>query len=295
MNENIKKKIFVIDINPGSDRRIEEILQGIITKSLIKASENDHIVFMCHSNWSICKKIIENIGLKKGFLVCDNGARIYDIDQEKFIYENYIDSSSLMPLVHNGIMLDNVILVSGKENEFSYSLETIDMEALGKLHYIPLASTTSFQDFKNFLNWTEIYSIMYYSKNNEMFQKKTAIVMELRKELNVNVSVYNDGFLIITHKDDNKFDALLKILKITNINNFNNVYYLALSNADITCLKAFRNSLLLDTVKIFKSSKKYVRNIISFEKLKEYFDTQKYGNLFFSGLYFDLVNTTKKY
>jgi hydroxymethylpyrimidine pyrophosphatase-like HAD family hydrolase len=131
-------KLFIFDVNPSNDDVTKELVIGNFSRVVKNLSDYQNVVFLSHSNLSLMKKLIEDIGIKNGFVISDNGSRIYDIDKGTIVYENFINKSDVLAGLHLGIMENCLVLLSGSNKEYAYSANIMSALTLSKKHYAAL-------------------------------------------------------------------------------------------------------------------------------------------------------------
>jgi hydroxymethylpyrimidine pyrophosphatase-like HAD family hydrolase len=167
----VNDKLFIIDINPGNDEITKDLVIGRFAKMIKNISQYQKVVILSHSTLSLLKKMVKDIGLKKGYVVSDNGARIYNIDEDKVIYDNSMDRDEVLAIVHFAIMQNALVLVSGSQREYGYSLNLLNSSSLNKKHYLPLPYTSDYPKFVKFIDSTIIHSILIFQKEREKMLK----------------------------------------------------------------------------------------------------------------------------
>jgi hydroxymethylpyrimidine pyrophosphatase-like HAD family hydrolase len=175
-------KIFLIDINPGNDEITKEMVMGRLSRIVKNASIYQNIVITSHSNLVLLKKLVNDIGIKIGYIVSDNGARVYSIIEDRVIFETVIKSEDVSAATHFSIMEGSLVLASGSSREYAYSVNLLNALALNKKHYVPLPYTNDYGKFIKFLGSTNIHSLL-------IFQKERNNMLGVNDRLNV---VLND-------------------------------------------------------------------------------------------------------
>jgi hydroxymethylpyrimidine pyrophosphatase-like HAD family hydrolase len=157
-------KLFIVDINPDNDEITKDLVIGRLSKVLKNVSLYQNSVILSHSTLSLLKKMVKDIGLKKGFIISDNGARIYDIYQDKVIYDNCMNKDEALAVTHYAIMQNSLVLISSSQREYAYSLNLINAISLNKRHYLPLPYTNDYTKIVRFIESTVVHSILIYQK-----------------------------------------------------------------------------------------------------------------------------------
>jgi hydroxymethylpyrimidine pyrophosphatase-like HAD family hydrolase len=175
MSETIKinkfDKLFIVDINPSNDEITKDLVIGRLSKVLKNVSQYQNTVILSHSNLSLLKKMIKDIDLQNGYVVSDNGARIYDIARQKILYDNSMNKDEIMAIVHYAIMQNSLVLVSGSQREYAYSLNLINALFLNKKHYLPLMYTNDYHRLTKFIDSTIVHSVLIFQKEREQMLK----------------------------------------------------------------------------------------------------------------------------
>ncbi|MDR1991864.1 MAG: hypothetical protein LBP70_04025 [Mycoplasmataceae bacterium] len=238
------KKLIIIDINPGNDEITKDLVIGRLSKVIKNVALYQNVVILAHSTLLLLKKMTKDIGLKKGYIISDNGARIYDIARDKTIYDNSINHNEVSAIVHYGIMQNSLVLISGNQREYAYSLNLINASFLNKHHYLPLPYTNDYTKFTKFINSTIIHSILILQKNRQQMKRVYDAFNMVKKDWNFSALAGQHSFFVITDKNDSKYNAILKIMEFLKIININDVYYYALNTIDDQCVVAFKNHLI---------------------------------------------------
>ncbi|MDR0675163.1 MAG: hypothetical protein LBF36_02775 [Mycoplasmataceae bacterium] len=248
-NSNNKgDKLFIIDINPGNDEITKDLVIGRLAKVLKNVAEYQNAVILSHSTLSLLKKMIKDIGLKKGFIVSDNGARIYDITQGKVIYDNSMNRDEVLAVVHYAIMQNSLVLISGSQREYAYSLNLINAISLNKKHYLPLPYTNDYNKIIKFVDSTIVHSILVFHKERKHMLKALNSFNAVNKDWNFSGMAGQHSYFVVTDKADNKYNAVLKLMEFLKIINIEKVYYYALNTINNQCITAFKNHLIHQNV-----------------------------------------------
>jgi hydroxymethylpyrimidine pyrophosphatase-like HAD family hydrolase len=169
--DNKSDKLFILDINPGNDEITKDLVIGRLAKVLKNVSEYQNTIILSHSTLSLLKKMVKDIGLKRGYVVSDNGARIYDIQRDKVIYDNSMNKDEVLAITHYGIMQNSLVLISGSQREYAYSLNLINALSLNKKHYLPLPYTNDYNKIIKFIDSTIVHSILIFKKERAAMLK----------------------------------------------------------------------------------------------------------------------------
>lgn len=255
METNTFNKLFIFDINPNNDEITKELIFGKISSAIKKASANQYIVFLSHSNLPLLKKILIDINLKNVYVISDAGARIFDNKNDTIIYENKISKEIVGAVTHTGIIENDLVLVSSNTQEMAYSYNFINQQALSKKHFIKLACTNDFQKFVKFINTNDIYSIMIFSSEYErMFQSYEKFV-KVSSEWNFELQGAIATYFLITKQNVNKSNAIRYLMDYLKISNNDNVHYYALNTYDKISLLTFKNRYVYQDVVLLSELK----------------------------------------
>jgi hydroxymethylpyrimidine pyrophosphatase-like HAD family hydrolase len=113
----------------------------------------------------------KDIGLESGYLVSDNGARIYDIAQKKVIVDSSINKDEVSAIIHFAIMQNALVLLSASQKEYGYSVNLLNALSLDKKHYVPLPYTNNYHKLVKFINSTIIHSVLvFHSERSKMLE-----------------------------------------------------------------------------------------------------------------------------
>ncbi|MDR0740009.1 MAG: HAD family hydrolase [Mycoplasmataceae bacterium] len=238
------QKLFIIDINPGNDEITKDLVIGRLSKIVKNVSLYQNVVFLAHSNLSLVKKMIKDIGIKNGYAVSDGGARIYNIAKDQVVYDNSMNRDAVLAVVHYAIMQNSLVLLSSSHREYAYSMNLLNASSLNKKHYLPLPYTNNYQKLVKFINSTVIHSILIYQKERNKMLKVLDIFNSILKDWSFVAIPGQHSYFLVTNKDDTKYNTVLKIMEMLNIINVDDVYYYALNTINNQCVKAFKNHLI---------------------------------------------------
>ncbi|MDR3330394.1 MAG: hypothetical protein LBS76_03895 [Mycoplasmataceae bacterium] len=242
--ENGFDKIFVVDINPGNDEITKELVIGRFARVIKNASLYQNIIITSHSTMSLLKNVIKDIGIKHGYVVSDNGSRIYSIHQDKIVYDNSMDKEDVLAILHYAIMQNSLVLVSGSQREYAYSLNLLNALSLNKRHYLPLPYTNDYNKLAKFVNSTIVHSVLIFHKNRSEMLKALNEFNNVAKDWSFNGLAGQHSYFVVTAKENTKYNAILKIMEMLHISNMDKIYYYALNTINDLCIKAFKNHLI---------------------------------------------------
>ncbi|MDR0545652.1 MAG: HAD hydrolase family protein [Mycoplasmataceae bacterium] len=237
-------KIFVFDINPGTNSITNELVVGKLAQVLKNICLYQHVVIVAHSNLSVLIKMVKDAGITNGFIISDQGARVYHIKSKKLIYDNAISDDNVQAIIHFGIMSDALVVLSGTNLEHAYSFNVLNSIDLNKKHYIPLDYSSDYQTFSRFAKSTNIYSAMVYFKNKDAVVNIAKFFQQISLDWDFKVHQPLSSFFVITNNCDSKHNAILKIMEHVNIPSNDNVFYYSLNEIDDYCMRLFKNSFV---------------------------------------------------
>jgi hydroxymethylpyrimidine pyrophosphatase-like HAD family hydrolase len=155
-----QKKVLIFDVNPSDDDITKELILGKVLQVIKKCSLNRHVVFLSHSTLSLLKKMVNDMGIKQGYIISDCGARIYNLHDNKIIFQESLELYDSLSIAHSSLVNENLILASCDTQEIVYSPNPLYRDSLSKKHYVKLRHMDSFVGFAKFINTHNIYSIM---------------------------------------------------------------------------------------------------------------------------------------
>lgn len=196
--------------------------RSIRNKSNVEAinkfvSRGNTFIIITGRNYSNLKRILNEIGLKYTYLVCDDGAKIFT-NVDYCIYTMLLDRESI----------DKIIPVLEKEN-CDYYLD---------------------DGYNVTQNKDDCVKIVINCKTTEEKNRMVEIVKEN------NIHIYASRFYVnIINNVVNKRDALKELFELENLN-YNNLYCIGDNTNDYSMLKEFRGAVIKQHNEVLDELKK---------------------------------------
>lgn len=178
------------------------------TKQIINKLKNNNNLFVIASG-----RPLENIkrlyGKNCDYIVGSNGAIIYDTKHQKIIYKNPIDKQTCKDII-------NTI----GDNYEKYTICTKNGWNINtKNTYTPIYKEEKLiKNINEVINY-EIYKIEIYYKNNQTLEEITNKLKKYKDIEVIKVQRSERGYIEISKKGTDKYNALKQIMKIENIDN----------------------------------------------------------------------------
>lgn len=228
-------KLIAIDLDGTLLNSYGEITQK--NKEAIQYAVNEGVEIVLASGRD--PKTIEEISLElgiKNFLIAGNGASVYDIKQEKNIYENFLEIEKALKIIRickdNSIFF-NIYTTTGIITEsLDYNVKVFNNENSFK----PNKKRTNIEIVKNIYDYVEekrpnILKIIICDENKIIFNNIIEKIKKVRdvevldvehmskKIIRIGTQEYKIEYFYteVTNKDANKWDAIKFLLRKLNI------------------------------------------------------------------------------
>lgn len=246
-------RLFILDVNPGNDELTKDMVMGKLGKTILSVSQNEAVVIASHSSLYLMQKLCNDIGLKKGFIISDSGARIFSIHENKIIYQIAMNMQDVDAIIHFAIMQDGLALLSASKHEYAYSINYSNTIALNKKHYLPLPYTDDYQKIKSFANSTIIHSVLVFFTTRELMLQFSDSVNKVANNWEFWSVPGQKTYLSINNKGTNKYHAILNIMRHINLTNNDYIFYYGINAISISCMAAIKNKIIIQETAIESS------------------------------------------
>ena len=241
-NENVSlaEKIIIFDINPLNDQTISELVAGKLSLVIRNISEKNILVFSSIMSFeSMHELLVKDLKLTKGFIISNNGARIYDVFNKQFIFQKALTDDQKNMIAHNGCMFAFYTIASTQNQDLAYYCNYLDAEDFTKLSYHEFSYTTNYTIYSSYFTSNSFLSFMCFEKDEQVLKTKYQYLMQVAKEWDLEVSNINNRMFTITNSGVNKLNAIYLIIGYLNFEKIEEIYYFSLNGFDIKCWNAF--------------------------------------------------------
>ena len=274
--------VFIFDVDPDNDQISNEMI-SIDKTDVINdyfEAKNKVLIFTSNSRFEVLYKYIVEVGrIKTGYLVCNGGSLVYNIDTKKQLFVSELGTYEKAMIAHTIQMQTLNSLASSMKNDLLMSSNYIETRKFAEHCYIPRQVTDDYLKFSNFVLYNSILSMLCYENNKQELTTKYEIFLKLADDWNIHVSNINNGWFIITPKGCNKLNAVYRILDSLDHTDLTNIYYFALNtfNNSLWWLAKDNHYVSSDCLAI---NKKYFSRYINCEN--NMFYTDKFKDLLIS-------------
>ena len=270
--------VFIFDVDPDNDQITNEMINWRDTENINKYfyAKNKVLIFTSNSRFDVLYKYIVQTGkIKTGFLVCNGGSLVYDIETKKILVQGELGEQEKGMIAHTVQMQTLFALASSTKTDLIISSNYMETKAFADHSYIPRQTTDEYLKFSSFVHLNQILSVVCYEINRQELFFKYDLFRRMAEDWNISVSNINNNWFIITPKGYTKLNAVYQVLNYLNHRNINIVYYFALNtfNTDLWWLAKDNHYISKDCLqankKFLSRHIKYDNYIFSTEKFKE--------------------------
>ena len=270
--------VFIFDVDPDNDQISNEMISWRRTDKINKYfhAKNKVLIFTSNSRFEVLYRYIVKIGkINTGFLVCNGGALVYDIETKKHLVVAELGAPEKGMIAHTAQLQTLFALASSFNNDLVIGSNYIEAQKFSQHCYVPRQLTDEYVKFTNFVSLNKILSVLCYETDKQQLIFKYELFKKLSRDWNIDVSNINNHWFLITPKGYTKLNAVYQILNYLNHTNINIVYYFALNtfNTDLWWLAKDNHYISNDCVavnkKYFSPHIKYDRYIFQTEKFKD--------------------------
>lgn len=238
------RRVIILDINPGNDQITNELITDASKQILKEMSTNRRniLIFATYSKFDVIYEyVVKNLGIKRGYIICNGGARLYDIKHEKFLFDSLLTHEQKSTICHFGCVLSIYMLASTLKQDLGYSLNTATINKLTRSEYLPRNHADEYLTFYDFIKLNNVCSYIMYEPNDEELAKRYTILKSLAKELHLQLTTINNNMFVINNYGADFVYTTYKIMQIEDFENFDDVSYVCF-NCFCTKLWYFSNA-----------------------------------------------------
>ena len=239
-NISLVNKIIIFDVNPINDQVVNEIVAGKLASSLKNISSKNMLIFTSIMSFeAMYKLIIKDLQLTNGFIISNNGARVYDIFNKQFIFQKNLTVDQKNMVAHNACMFGWYTIASTQSQDLAYFCNYLDAEEFKKLSYHEFSYTTNYTIYNSYFTSNNFLSFLCFEKDQKILENKYQLLKKVQKEWKINISEISNRMFTITAEGVNKLNAIYLIISYLNFSNIEEIYYFAMNNFDPKCWNAF--------------------------------------------------------
>ena len=228
------RKIFIFNFDPRNDEITEAFLSKKVRYLLQKYNYEILYIFVTKFNLNTILKTLNKIlKPKTGYIISDNGACLYDIKNEKIIFESSLKQETKSALIHEGILKSLLILSGSVTKCFSYSEDINKYKEFMRNFNIDNKIIENYLTFYHYIYENEFRSFIFYESNTIVLLKKYKILKSLENDFNINFSSIENNMFCVSNNDSSILKTYLKVLELLEdtINN-EKTYYFVLNSFD---------------------------------------------------------------
>ena len=175
------KKYFVVSINAKPLFDIERSFIDFFYEMLIEISEKGILILCTDLDYDNAFKLVNEVKLKKGYIIMGCGSSIYNIEENKVIYKSHIKKTNVYPILRQVLVnSDTIVLYSPKVallNTNDFNLTKLISKYYEKIQLEKTYDYENSQKFikKNNIEYIEIFNnnigLLEYEKNEESVKK----------------------------------------------------------------------------------------------------------------------------
>lgn len=258
-----ERAVFVFDFNACRDDNISKYLLDPKIGKILRENEADTTyIFTTILSLNATLKILNRtLKLKSGYIVCNNGSRIYDIAARKIIYEVLLDKNTRDMITHMGTIQSLLIISSSADKDFCYTQNYLLFDNIRKKFLHPYHLTTNYLTYKNFIKYNQFANFLLYDSDYDEITQKQQYFKALEKQWNIYVTQVTDCIFSVSNAECCNLNAINKILENLNIVSNNNIYYFSLNSFDTRSWFSFCKHRYLN-IEYFISNKKFIKQKI---------------------------------
>ena len=274
--------VFIFDVDPDNDQITNEMISWRETDKINNYfyAKNKVLIFTSNSRFEVLYKYIVQTGkIKTGFLVCNGGALVYDIETKKNLVVGELGEQEKAMLAHTVQMQTVFALASSMKNDLIISSNYLEAKSFNEHSYVPRQITDEYLKFSSFVHVNQILSVVCYETNIKELFVKYHMFKDMEQDWNLSVSNINNNLFIITPKGYTKLAAVYQVLNYLNHTNINIVYYFALNtfSTDLWWLAKENHYISKDCL---ESNRKFLSRHIKYDRY--IFTTEKFKDLLVS-------------
>ncbi len=239
-------KLFVFDVDCNSlltsISNLESKKLALVIKSI---SNSQYVSLMTRSNLANAKKLADEIGLENGYLICNDGALIYDIESKSVIYANQLSEFQLNAASHIASINNFLVIAQSNTQLIAYSLNLAVSIIQNNKLFKNIEISSHYGLYLERLKERAIYSIQLWSSeyNKSDYNEVLTRVTKGLKEYELEARLFNDYNISMTATGSSKYQALV-CLKELHPNKWNHEFYISVNEFDKICLENVQSTLV---------------------------------------------------
>ncbi len=243
-DKNSKLFVFDVDCNSllTSISNLESKKLALVIKSI---SNSQYVSLMTRSNLANAKKLSDEIGLENGYLICNDGAIIYDIELQKVIYANKLSEFQLSAASHIASINNFMVIAQSNEHLTAYSLNRAVSIIQNDKLFRNIEISSHYGLYLERLKEQEIYSIQLWSSehNKPDYSKTITRVTNGLKEYELETRLFNSYNISMTVAGVSKYHTL-SCLRELRPDGWNHEFYISVNEFDLECLGNVKSTLV---------------------------------------------------
>ncbi len=282
-----KKKIFIFSIEPKKDK----ITQAFLSKKVgdLLKKHDDEIIYVFVTKFSlprILKIFNKNIEPKTGYIICNNGACLYDIRNKKIIFKSLLSKEVKSALIRVAILKSFLIASSSETKSFLYSTDIMKYRSFINDFVVDKATINDYLTFHHYIYENDFLSFIFYDPYNTSLLKEYKTFKTMENDLNVNFSKIENNMFCVTNSDATVEKTYIKILELLEEEiDTNRTYYFVLNSFDEILWNMFSKNHYMDILhwtSYHDSLKKpiFPQNIVTTENIDKVISAAINNNIF---------------
>lgn len=227
-----EKYLFILDINPCNDQITNELLTNDTKEQLqiLANNPNNIVIFASYYRFDVVYQYICGIiGIRRGYIICNAGSRLYSIHKNEFLDNVFIGDDAKRSVAHFAIIQSIFVLASTLKQDLCYTLNENTLNLFNKAEFIPRNSTSEYVPFSEFINLNNICSYICYEPNTEELLKRYSTFKTLQRSLNLQSTTINNNMFAIIDRNCDFLNMTYEVMELENFKNFNHVFYICLN------------------------------------------------------------------
>ena len=178
------RAVFIFDFNACTNDDISKyFLDPKLGKLLREHESNTTYIFTTILSLNATLNYLNKaLKLKSGYIVCNNGSRIYDIATGKIIYEALIDENTKDMIAHMGTVQSLLIISSSADKDFCYTQNYLMFDNITKKFLHQYHLETNYLTYKNFIKYNNFSNLLLYDNDYDEIVQKQQFFKVLEKQ-----------------------------------------------------------------------------------------------------------------
>ncbi len=229
-----KKKVFIFSFEPKKDKITQTFLSKKVGNLLKK--HDDEIVYVFVTKFSlprVLKIFSKTIEPKTGYIICNNGACLYDISKKKIIFKSLLSKEVKSTLIHVA-ELKSFLIASASGTKCSlYSTDIMKYKSFINNFSVDKTLINNYLTFRHYIYENDFLSFIFYDPYSASLLKEYKIFKTMENDLNVNFSKIENNMFCVTNSDATVEKTYIKILELLEKEiDTNRTYYFVLNSFD---------------------------------------------------------------